>query len=267
MPIRRAGVTANVRPNNDAGSWVAAVVIIGVLVGLAAAVGDHQAATPPPPPVFQPPPIVFDPALLDGFDPITEIEVPPLLATVTLEHEIHRSEVVDGRLFATGRITAPGSQPLDEITVEVSGRERGGAALPIHRAVVSCEAMTPREVCAWMIDVEVPSTLAEVEFAASGRIALGLGLPRFELRGDRPGELKFDAKKKLVEFRIRERSVISAWATVTAYGPEQRVLGVSKTQFPDRQNPGRKRLPVAVPESDEEIERYEVRVGGLLPDW
>ncbi|HLT39703.1 MAG TPA: hypothetical protein VK034_25645 [Enhygromyxa sp.] len=270
MPIRLATVSPGVQPNHDFRTLIYAMAIVGASLGIAVAVGDHKAGAPPPtlppPIVFQPQPPPLDPAVFE-LGQLDELALTAPLAPLALEHEVHVSQIIDRRLFATGLIHAPSSLPVDEVTLEVSGRDLVGASQPSQQAVVSCEMMQPGESCAWMIDVELPSSVVEFEFEASGRYALGLGLPQLDLRSDRSGELELDAERGFVTFRTSAPAVLEAWATVTAYSPEQRVLGVTKTLWPDRLPAGRHRLQVTVPESDVEIGRYQVRVGGMLPNW
>lgn len=260
MPIRRASVTT--QPNNDARSLLVAVVVIGVVIGLASS-GPRRSSSLAPP--FQPPAVVYEPVSIPVLDPALleglELERPNSRFRVSLEHEVHRSQSSDGRLFATGVIRGGDPHPLDVLHVEVRRRDREG---PIRRAVVSCAVLQPGEICAWMIDEELGGTLADLEFIATGRLPPGLVVSHFELRGD---QLELDAERGIVSFKTYEASVLDPWASVTAYDAGGQVLGVSKTLWADHLNAGHHRLGVAVPESAEAIERYEVRVGGLLPDW
>jgi hypothetical protein len=109
--------------------------------------------------------------------------------------------------------------------------------------------------------------VAEIELNPTGQRSLQIGPPQLDLRSDRPNELTFDVKKRTVKFVLRDRTLSEAWATVTAYSPEGRVLGVAQTRHSGRHKPGRQRFQVALPEVADEVGSYEVRVGGSLSDW
>jgi hypothetical protein len=267
MPIRRARVMA--LPASEAHGWLLSLVIIGVLAGLALAFGDHTASrsTTPPLPTIEPyrsPSFEFE-----QYDPLMhldELHFEDPLAMKPVEHVVlHVKQLHDGELFATGEIIA--SEPIENITVAAECRDLAGAPLGTYHAVVACKRMQAGERCAWMLEHENVGAVAEIEFEARARRALGFGPPQLELRSDRPGELTFDAKQRTVKFELRERPLSEAWATVTAYSPAGGVLGVAQTRYSGSYQPGRHRFEVALPETAGEIGSYEVRVGGSLLDW
>jgi hypothetical protein len=270
MPIRRA--TEATAPNSEAGNWVISLVTIGVLVGFAVAYGDRNASSVPPldlqpiqVPTF-PPPIIIDPATFEALEQLQQMQLDAPLAVVPLQHEVHVSQIANGDLFVTGLITASDASAVEDVTLEITARDLGGAPVSIPRAVISCKTMQPGERCAWMIDTEVPGAIVELEFSASGRRSLQIGPPQLDLRSEREGELDFNPKQRTVKFVTRDHTLREAWATVTAYSSEQRVLGVAETRFAGRHRPGRQRFDVAVPRPPDEVGHYEVRVGGELLD-
>jgi hypothetical protein len=263
MPIRRASVST--QANSEAAGWALSLVSFGVLVGLALAFGDHKASMPPPV-VLEPfRPQVFDPAQFDALEHIGELQFPAPLATIPIEYEVHLSQLADDELFATGLITA--SEPVEAISLEADCRDLAGASLGLPRAVLSCKTLQPGERCAWMLESKVSGPIAEIEFNPSGQRSLGLEPPQLDLRSERPGEIDFNPKKRTVKFETRDRTLSEAWATVTAYSPVGRVLGVAETRYAGRHEPGRHRFEVAVPEPSAEVGSYAVRVGGQWSPW
>lgn len=265
MPIRRASV---VKIHGEPASLILAAVILGALVKVALVFGDHTASrssTTASPTIEPYRPPSFE---LEQYDPLMhldELHFEDPLAMKPVEHVLHVKQLHDAELFATGQIIA--SEPIENITVAAECRDLAGAPLGTFHAVVACKRMQAGERCAWMLERENLGAVAEIEFEARARRALGFGPPQLELRSDRPGELSFDANKRTVKFELRERTLSDAWATVTAYSPAGGVLGVAQTRYSGRYNPGRHRFEVALPETAGEVGSYEVRVGGSLLDW
>lgn len=110
--------------------------------------------------------------------------------------------------------------------------------------------------CAWAIDVPLEGAAAELDFDARGRRALALGLLEVEL----PGEL--DPAERRVRV-VLDGLLLSPWVTVTAFDSQERVLGVSRTQWTDIVGPGEIERELELPRPPDEVARYEVRVGGL----
>lgn len=263
MPVRRAAVATTTNIKNEVKQWGAALVIVAGTVGLSIAFGDYQGTTPgPPPPIIDPfQALEFNPVRFDARQYIGE----PPLAPIPLQHEFHISQLVNGELFVTGLIFA--AEPVEELRVQVSCWGPGGRPLGSHDAVVACERMQAEERCAWAIELEFAEVPAEFELEASGRPVRGLSPQILELRSDRPGELDFDANQRTVKFATRERTLRQAWASVTAYSAQGRVLDVAKTRYGGDHQPGQQQLTLQVPALDDQAGWYEVRVGGELSQW
>jgi hypothetical protein len=267
VPIRRATVTLPVAPVNNRRGGIAVLVIVGAMLGLAVAIGDHKASTRVDQfESFTPPPVQLDPAMLEALDGIAGLDPITPFGSITLARELHLSQIAGGELFATGIIYADERFPVEDVIVEVECRDLAGGELSCPRAVVSCKTMQPGDRCAWMIETRVSGSIAEIEFSAHARQALGLGPPQLDLRSDRSDrgeEVELDPKRRELTLKLPNPGVSSAWATVSAYNEHGRVLGVSETRWPALE-PGRRTLAVAVPKPPDEVERYEVRVGGEL---
>ena len=264
MPIRRARVVR--QDHAQTFGWVISLMLIATMVMLAMAYGDHQASMrPPAPPVIEP---FVAPIVVPTYDPLEHLDALQFegpLTRIPLPHELHVKQLANGELFATGLITT--SEPVEAISVEAECRDLAGASLGTFDAVVSCTAMQPGERCAWMVESKIASPVAEIEFKPRARRALGLEPPQLDLRSDRPDELRFEPKQRQVRFVLRERTLSDAWATVTAYSPQGRVLGVAMTRYSGRHRPGRHRFEVALPKPPDEVGFYEARLGGQLSEW
>lgn len=263
MPIRRASI--NTRRNGETAGWIISLVIMGVLAGLAIVYGDHKASSLPSVTIEPYRPPVYNPAQFDALAHIGELQFDGPLARIPLQHEIHRSQLVDGELFATGVITA--TEPVEAISLEAECRDLAGAPLGVWSAVVACESLQPGERCAWMIESKVGGSVAEIEFKPTGQRSFGLAPLQLDLRSERPGEIDFNPTKQTIKFEIRDHTLREARATVTAYSPDGRVLGVAETRYSGRHAPGRHRFSVAVPKPADEVGSYEARIGGLQSEW
>lgn len=260
MPIRRAGLTPIATPNSQRNGRIAALVIVVAMLGIAFALGEHEASTQAPDWKLPPQPVVLDPAILDSLAKLETFDGP--LSSVPLAHELHLSQISEGELFATGVVYGHVIFDIEAISVEVRCRDLAGNVLASPRALVACNRLRPGERCAWMLETKVPGSIAEVSFDASGRRALDVDLAPFDLRSARHDALELNPNRRLLKFETPNVAITKAWATVTAYNSQDRTLGVTETRWPDALEPGAHALEVGLPRPPSEVARYEVHVGG-----
>ena len=257
MPIRGATVNLRQVETTPKGAVIGLLVVVAVIGGSIAA--SNSDSTSPgtsldalPPVRFGPPPL--DPALF-AFEGIA---FDPPFGQIPLAHTVHLSRLSDTAVFITGVVQADG--PVEEVGVEVHCRDASGRLLASPRAVVACPQMRASERCAWMLDVSLPAGVTELEFDAHARPDLGLVAHSLDLSSERGDALEFDRERGTIELVVGpgERAM---WATVTAYDPRDRVLGVAHTRWAKPLELGRQNARVAVPELRDQVARFELRVG------